>query len=766
MKKALISLLSMFFVAGALSGCSFFKIPDDSSSADSSVQASEDVSNSLEESSETPDVSEESSEEETTEYCTITFKQPGQPDVVKQVEKGEAFTDTPAPVDKIGYTVDWDCTGVDFANITADIVINAVETPNTYTVSYDCGRGTMPEGVEYSQTVTYDSVVTHPVPVCEGWEFVAWMYEGAAISEKWTIADDVTLTAEWLDVRPEYTIKFVQDGQPDVEFTVKKHENLDVNLIPVPVQTPGYVTEWDKSAIDFTNVQANITVKTVVRPDTYTFEYIAEGTSVHGKWVVLEYNELCTGLEMDVYKEGYKFVGWEYDGVTYTNESVWKVVFEDYTLKYLNAVFIEKDKLAVTFVHADGSTEVKDLYLGDTLYDQPIPKDKVGYTVDKEYWYKEPECIRTATFYDITEDVTFYAKATPNTYTITFNTNGGVLDSDTMTVTYDAAYTLPTPTHTNEFMQFVCWKDENGATIADGTWKKDGGATLTAQWANTQQKFTVSFVQAGQETKTYTDVLEGSDFTEIPAPAAKTGYNVEWKAEDLAKLNNISGNVVVNAVETAKTYTITLNANGGTVASATITVTYDATYELPTPTHENKFMSFVAWKDENGAVVANGTWTTDSDVTLTAEWTNVQKTFTVTFKQDGQADKTYDVKEGESFTEIPAVVEKTGYTVVWNADELAQLNNVSGNVVVNAVETAKTYTITLKANGGSVSETTITVTYGQAYELPTPTFDDDHIFQGWMYGETKVELTGVWTYDVEGMELVAAWKEVGWTNNY
>lgn len=764
MKKVLISLLSMFFVAGALSGCSFFKIPDDSTSSDSSVQTSEDVSGSLDESSETPDVSDESSEEETTEYWTITFKQAGQPDVVKQVEKGEAFTDVPAPIAKVGYTVDWDCTGVDFSNIAADIVINAVETPNKYTVSYDDGRGTMPEGVENFQEVTYDSIVTHPVPICEGWEFTAWTYNGETISGKWTIASDVTLTAEWLDVRPEYTIKFVQEGQADIEFKVKEHENLASDLIPVPVQTPGYVTEWDEDS--FINVQENITVNTVATPHTYTFEYVAEGTSVHGERVPLTYTQACSALKMDVYKEGFKFVGWEYDGVTYTNESVWTVVFEDFTVRYLTAKFIEKDKLAVTFVHADGSTEVKDLYLGDTLYDQPTPKDKVGYTVDKEYWYKEPECIRTATFYDITEDVTFYAKATPNTYTITFNANGGVLDSDTMTVTYDAAYTLPTPTHTNEFMQFVCWKDENGATIADGTWKKDAGATLKAEWVNTQQKFTVSFVQAGQETKTYGDVLEGSNFTEIPAPVAKTGYNVEWKAEDLAKLNNISGNVVVNAVETAKTYTITLNANGGTVASATITVTYDATYELPTPTHENKFMSFVAWKDENGAVVVNGTWTTDSDVTLTAEWTNVQKTFTVTFKQDGQADKTYDVKEGESFTEIPAVVEKTGYTVVWNADELAQLNNVSGNVVVNAVETAKTYTITLKAKGGSVSETTITVTYGQAYELPTPTFDDDHIFQGWMYGETKVELTGVWTYDVEAMELVAAWKEVGWTNNY
>lgn len=606
MKKILISLLSLFLLVGTLSSCNLFQIPGDS--ADSSTESS--VETSVDDSQDSS-----SAEEEKKEYWTVTFKQSGQNDVVKQVEKGEEFTDVPAPIEKVGYAVDWDCTGVDFANITADIVINAVETPNTYTVSYNCGRGTMPEGVEYSQTVTYDSVVTHPVPACEGWEFVAWMYEGAAISEKWTIADDVTLTAEWLDVRPEYTIKFVQDGQPDVEFTVKKHENLDVNLIPVPVQTPGYITEWERT--DFINVQENITVKVAVRPHTYTFEYVAEGTSVHGRLVALDYNELCTDLEMDVYKEGYKFVGWEYDGVTYTKESVWTVVFEDFEVKYLTAKFIERDKLAVTFVHADGSTEVKDLYLGDTLFDQPTPKDKVGYTVDKEYWYKEPECIRTATFYDITEDVTFYAKATPNTYTITFNANGGALASDTMTVTYDAAYTLPTPTHTNEYMQFVCWKDENGSTISDGTWKKDGGATLTAEWKNVQQTFTVAFVQAGQETQTFS-VKQGESFTAIPTPAAKTGYKVEWKAEDVAKLSDVQENVVVNAVETAKTYTITLDANGGTAAS-TYTVTYGEEYSLPTPTREGNV--FQGWKYNGTQIPQTGTWTLDEDgITLVAEW--------------------------------------------------------------------------------------------------------------------------------------------------
>ena len=145
---------------------------------------------------------------------------------------------------------------------------------------------------------------------------------------------------------------------------------------------------------------------------------------------------------------------------------------------------LEKEKLEVTFVHPDGSVEVKYLYLGDTLFDQPTPKDKVGYNVEKDYWYKEPECNRTATFYDITENVTFYAKATPKTYTITFDPNGGALENNTMTITYDANYTLPTPTHYDD-RDFNGWTYNGKKVDLSGIWNLDVDGkeiTLIAQW--------------------------------------------------------------------------------------------------------------------------------------------------------------------------------------------------------------------------------------------------------------------------------------------
>ena len=74
----------------------------------------------------------------------------------------------------------------------------------------------------------------------------------------------------------------------------------------------------------------------------------------------------------------------------------------------------------------------------------------------------------------------------------------------------------------------------------------------TESVAPEKNEYTVTFQQAGEADKTVT-VKEGEAVAEadIPAPAQKDGYTTVWKAEDLAKLTNVTGNVTVTAVATA-----------------------------------------------------------------------------------------------------------------------------------------------------------------------------------------------------------------------
>lgn len=130
-------------------------------------------------------------------------------------------------------------------------------------------------------------------------------------------------------------------------------------------------------------------------------------------------------------------------------------------------------------------------------------------------------------------------------------------------------------------------------------------------------EYIVTFIQEGQEDIIRT-VAQGGTLLDIPTPASKTGYTVTWDTDDFT---NINGNMTVYAVETAKTYNVYLNANGGFVTQANITVTYDQAYTLETPTHEE--YGFNTWKYNSQEVPLSGIWNIDVEsgtITLIAEW--------------------------------------------------------------------------------------------------------------------------------------------------
>jgi len=150
-----------------------------------------------------------------------------------------------------------------------------------------------------------------------------------------------------------------------------------------------------------------------------------------------------------------------------------------------------------------------------------------------------------------------------------------------------------------------------------------------------------------------------------------------------------------------------------------------------------------------------------------AKWTDTRAKFTVTFVQAGQDTIVYEnVLEGTAVTDIPTPVAKKGYKVTWNTEALEKLENVTENVIVTVVETAKTYVISLDLAGGTLEgEKTITVTYGEAYELPTPT-RSEWIFKTWKYGSKEIAMEGVWDIDADNIVLNAEWKSEEWTENY
>lgn len=139
-----------------------------------------------------------------------------------------------------------------------------------------------------------------------------------------------------------------------------------------------------------------------------------------------------------------------------------------------------------------------------------------------------------------------------------------------------------------------------------------------------------------------------------------------------------------------------------------------------------------------------------------------KKEVKVTFQQSGVEDIIITIEEGAPLTSVPTPTEKTGYTIVWNRKDFS---SITEDITVKAIETAKTYTIKLQANGGNVAQETLTVTYGQTYELPMATHNE-HIFEAWTYAGEPLAMQGTWELDAEAIVLTVQWNECCWSGNY
>ena len=358
-------------------------------------------------------------------------------------------------------------------------------------------------------------------------------------------------------------------------------------------------------------------------------------------------------------------------------------------------------------------------------------------------------------------------------YGLSFNSNGGSAASSISGVCYTNKVTLPSVSRVG--YTFNGWISPNNDTPVTGTITgsnvaadSDGtNITLTAKW--TAKTYTVTFnANAGSVSTTSKSVTYNSTYGTLPTPT-RTGYTFKgWytAASGGAKVES-STKVTITAAQTlyaqwtANAYTVTFNANGGSVSTANKSVTYGSTYgTLPTPTRTG--YTFNGWYTaaSGGTKIESGTKvTTASNRTLYAQWT--ANTYTVRFHRglgtDDVADQThtYDVVQKLRWLDSDlgwGIVgyshkgwsnSKNGSIVYTNGEEVKNLTAVQGEIInLYVVWAAKTFTVTFNANGGSVSSTSKSVTYDSTYgELPTPT-RTGYTFKGWYSatsGGTKVE---------------------------
>ena len=190
-------------------------------------------------------------------------------------------------------------------------------------------------------------------------------------------------------------------------------------------------------------------------------------------------------------------------------------------------------------------------------------------------------------------------------------------------------------------------------------------------------------------------------------------------------------------------YNITFNPNGGTVVERERYVwAGEEIGTLPVPTRDG--YTFEGWtNDIIVGTTINSTYIPSSDMTLVAKWSKANS-HTITLDPNGGEvnPSTIIVENGQPIRTLskPAKIYKIFEGWYTDSSYTTKIENgyvpTSDMTLIAKWRDPLTYTITFNPNGGTVDETTRSVTEGRAIgKLPTPTWNR-HYFIGWYEGLT------------------------------
>ena len=321
------------------------------------------------------------------------------------------------------------------------------------------------------------------------------------------------------------------------------------------------------------------------------------------------------------------------------------------------------------------------------------------------------------------------------------------------------------------------------------TFAPTANITLTAKWAINTVSDTIKISPSGGGTVSPNPVI-GQEHTAISTTATPaTGYNFKhWRYNDSSasggyseSTNNplkitVTGKRDVTAVFELKSYTVTWNANGGTVSPASVSKTHGSTLgTLPTPTREataEYSYTFAGWfTATSGGTQISTTTTVTGNVTYYAHWTATKRSYTATFNGNGGSTPSPSsiTKEYNTALGTLPTCSRTGYTFLgWytassGGTKISTTTVVTKDITYYARWSINSYTLTFNPNGGTVTPTSKDLEYNSVYgTLPTPTRASNaqytYTFAGWYTAATEgTQVTATTKMAAKDTTIYAHW---------
>lgn len=416
--------------------------------------------------------------------------------------------------------------------------------------------------------------------------------------------------------------------------------------------------------------------------------------------------------------------------------------------------YYDLNKYTVTFNANGGSGAPSSVtkYYGETITLPTATPTRSGYTFSGWGTYSSDTSAnyQPGSNYSANSSSALYAIWTanvpePETYTVSYNANGGSGAPNAQVKTEDVTLTLSSTKPTRSGYTFKGWSTSKTATspiyYAGSSYTANASATLYAVWQqNAPTTYTVSYNANGgsgapsSQTKTKDVTLTLSS-----TKPTRSGYTfLGWSTSSTATFPTYyaGGSYTVNSSATLyaiwsknapATYTVSFNANGGSGAPSSVTKTNGVTLYLPTIVPTRKNYEFMGWSTSSTATsptyYAGGSFSRNANTTLYAVWEYSPETYIVRYNANGgtgapsSQTKTYGVDLTLSST-IPT---RSGYNFLgWSTSSTATSATYAAGGSYTANAGATLYAVWEKANY-EFSVSNLTVSESELYRYGTIT---------------------------------------------
>ena len=314
----------------------------------------------------------------------------------------------------------------------------------------------------------------------------------------------------------------------------------------------------------------------------------------------------------------------------------------DWSLRYtptgVDAIKLIRDGVETSIANTGAETIVKygetEYYIAFWPFNNAKPMLAGDILIIEGWFYNTANNIYIdveKTYFTLFADGTIACtKVMPVSHTVNLDANGGSCSTTSLTTTTGGKVTLPDATRTN--YTFGGWSDGTTTYAAGTKLTVTSDMNLTAQWT-----CTVTYDANGGSVSPTSETVNPGDSVTLPTPT-RANYTFDGWSDGTTTYAGgasytVNGNVTLTAQWTIIQYTVTYDYNGGSGSPASETVNAGSATTLPTPTRTG--YNFSSWSDGTNTYAGGASYTVNGNVTLTAQWTAINYTITITTSDKG-----------------------------------------------------------------------------------------------------------------------------------